>query len=676
MNFLLCWLILKANSENLVSAHLFERLNKEQRQAVETTEGRLLILAGAGSGKTSVLMARIIHLIETKKARPSEILGLTFTAKAAEEMRHRIASHLSAKDASAITLATFHSFCYKLLRQHIQHLGYLPSFTIYQERDMKRLIERWVRHEMEHEGEMPSLSIVFDLLTQLKAKGSVEKSAFKRNKWLEEMLYKLKESLPGILKAYNALDYDGLLESTVELLKACPPLLQELSGRYRYIMIDEYQDTSKVQDELSHLLATVHGNLCVVGDDDQSIYSWRGVNVRQILDFPRDIMVKLENNYRSTQTILDAANHVIAFNTERFEKVLKSQKTESHPIDIFHAPNEAAEAKAIADRIIKLRQDHSLQWHQIAVLYRSNHLAQSLELAFLEAPYQDNGDWVRGIPYQVADGTELLERSEIQDVVAFLRCAINPKDEEAWLRLLTFMPKQISPEQLKKITLHQRKEGLSLETILSKVANNQDHLELSSHSQKAAKRTLDLLGECRELFTNKDLETALLESFAKIDYQGFLKKEAKSEQVQKFKWENILSFIKILGNRSREMELSHPEDILNLTLLDTKKFTNKNDGNTNKVQFLTFHSSKGLEFEAVFLIALEDHIIPHEKSEGAKSVEEERRLFYVALTRAKSFLTLSMARQRSIRGKPQPTNPSRFLTEIPSDLLSPSLWNR
>lgn len=658
---------------------LFQKLNPEQQRAVETTEGRLLILAGAGSGKTSVLIARIIHLLRSGKANPSQILALTFTNKAAHEMRHRIAGFVDSKDAAALTLSTFHSFCYTLLKTHIHHLGYTSSFSLYEERDIKRLVERVIRENLgDHEGELPSMSTAFELLMLLKTQSKVDDPLFKKNPWFKELIYSIHSHLPAIMKAYNALDFDDLLTLTVTLLKTHPSICAKLSEQYRYIMIDEYQDTNPVQDELANLLASSHGNLCVVGDDDQSIYSWRGVNLRQILDFRHDHMVKLVRNYRSSASILQAANALIAHNKERFRKELTPHKETPHAIDIFHAPDEIKEAQGVIQRIINAKTTFAIPWSQIAILYRSNHLSKPFEMALLDGCYKENGRLHRGIPYEVVQGTSLTDRSEIRDLVAVVRYLLNPKDEESLLRIIGFIKPSISSEQLKKISAHQRATGQTLRRVLEKTAHHQELTGLSGHSHHAALTLITKIAQAQTLIMEKPLKEALLSILELFEYRKTIESESKSQTVRSFKWENILSFIDLLDRKSQEYALDDPHELLSLAMLDNRRFDHKSESEKDAVQLLTFHSAKGLEFECSFLVALEERILPHEKSllQGGAALEEERRLFYVALTRAKRLLTLSMTQERKIHGKPSPSTPSRFLFEIPQDLLSPSPWDR
>jgi DNA helicase-2/ATP-dependent DNA helicase PcrA len=437
-------------------------MNNQQQHAVETVEGRVLILAGAGSGKTRVLTYRMAHLIEKLKVPPQALLGLTFTNKAAVEMRHRMAALVGEKQAKEVTLATFHSFCLQILRTDIERLGYTLRFTLYNEHDVKRLMNYITRDILDHHGDLPSFAKAEALIQQAKSQGiPPQQLVDPTSAWHEKYVRTLYERLENAMRAYNAVDFDHLLTLTVRLLENHPDLLAKYQDRFRYIMVDEYQDTNPVQYRLISLLASKYNNLCVVGDDDQSIYGWRGANMRNILEFDYSTLIKLEQNYRSTNTILQVANAIIAKNTERHQKHLWSEKGVGSPVELFVAASEAQEAEAVVARLVDLREKEGLQWRDIAILYRSNTLSRHFEVALLKKTWRDGSQWRMGVPYQLHGSTELYERREVKDLQAYLRLIVNRQDQEALLRVINQPRRGIGEASLDKLTaIIENKESL------------------------------------------------------------------------------------------------------------------------------------------------------------------------------------------------------------------------
>lgn len=644
-------------------------LNPEQEKAIKTVKGKVLILAGAGSGKTTVLAHRIEHLLKAHQVSPVAILGLTFTNKAAEEMRQRVARMTDRHTASQITLCTFHSFCMQVLRKEIHHLGYTSSFTLYDEREVKRLLKSLARHLLEHDGDLPSLETTIEKISTAKNKAT----SLSKDTWHDQFAGQLLEKLEVSMRAYNALDFDTLLSLTVQLFEQFPDVLKRYQERFRYLMIDEYQDTNPIQYRLAALLAQEHNNLCVVGDDDQSIYGWRGAEVKYILEFQADVIIKLEQNYRSTPTILNAANGVIANNKERYNKQLWSSRETGNPIELFHAPNEIDEAQGVIQRMIYLHKHKNIPWNQMSILYRSNILARPLEEALLQAMWQKDENWVRGIPYEVFGGTELFERSEVKDLIAYMRVIANPKDEEALLRIINVPRRGISEKTLDHLTQQNRTEGLPLFEVLEKVTTFSD---LSDKAKSSVTNFVSLIKTAQSKFIPGELSSALTWLLDTIDYNRAITEDVKSEKMRAFKWENVTFCVDSLTQYDQEnLPEASLADFLSHTLLDKEKFTDKKK-NQDRVNLMTFHSAKGLEFTACFLIGIEDHILPHEKSLSEGNLEEERRLFYVALTRAKTYLTLSMSLTRKRMGKDAKSNPSRFIFEIPKHLIQLVNWKK
>lgn len=657
-------------------------LNPNQRQAVELVQGRVLILAGAGSGKTRVLTLRMGYLIQERRVSPKAILGLTFTNKAAAEMRHRLASFIDPQLASQVTLCTFHSFCMQVLRQDIENLGYTTKFSLYDEQDVQRLINLIARDILQHEGELPSLASTLAIIRQAKNKGLTPEQ-LEGSSWHDEFSKEVYQRLQASMRAYNAVDFDNLLSLTVELFERFPSILERYQERFRYIMIDEYQDTNPIQYRLASLLASKYHNLCVVGDDDQSIYGWRGADVKNILLFENATVIKLEQNYRSTNNILKAANAVIKNNQQRHEKALWSDKGEGEIIEVFHAPNELEEAQAVVKRIVKHREKYELRWRNIAILYRSNALSRQFELALMKHAWKDGEQWIQGIPYEVIGGVEFYERREVKDLCAYLRIIVNPLDQEALLRVINQPRRGIGEETLDLLTAYNRQQQMSLWDVLKGVVQRDArfiHLTLNSKARAGLEDFILTLEEAKERFEQGALANTLQWLIQRIDYQRAIKEEVKSQQMRDFKTENVQEFITSLAEFEQQAKL-HPERegtldmfVGNLTLDHQLMQANKKRRHDDCVQLMTFHSAKGLEFPACFLVGLEDHMIPHEKSLKETGLEEERRLMYVAITRARQYLTLSMAQQRKRMGKEAASRPSRFLFEIPKELFRITDW--
>lgn len=643
-------------------------LNQEQRKAVREVEGRILVLAGAGSGKTRVIVHRIAYLIEEKGVSPSMILGLTFTNKAAAEMRERLSSLIGAPLAKEVTLSTFHSFCMQILRREIEKLGYAKNFSLYNEKDLERLIQQIAREILGCDGELPSLAATRAAIQDAANKGISDKESTWHDRFSKEVYFRLQ----SLLRSYNAVSFDNLISLATALFEKHPEVLEKYQDRFRYIMIDEYQDTNLAQFRLAELLSKKYRNLCVVGDDDQSIYGWRGAEVNHILHFEADQVIKLEQNYRSTPTILEAANAVISKNKGRHAKKLWSQSGESVPIEVFNAPTDVEEAQSIVERILHYKSK-GFRWQEMAILYRSNALSRQLEMALLQASYQKEGHWVRGIPYEVFGGLEFSERSEIKDLLSYMRVIANPLDQEALLRILNVPRRGISDAFLDTLTQWNRTHQIPLWHHLKEVAEGVKPYPTHPKGVQGIRSFVDLIETAKARFLSEKLWTSLLWLIEKADYKRAIAEEVKSEKMRTFKWENIQECVNALAQYEEEItgEEKTLQGFLSDTTLAKQSFTqHTKKGKEDKVQLMTLHSAKGLEFPICFIAGLEDHILPHEKSVMTTGIEEERRLFYVGLTRARLFLTLSMARSRMRMGKACPTSPSRFLHEIPKHLLN------
>lgn len=646
------------------SSKILSRLNPEQLQAVRTVNGRLLILAGAGSGKTSVLTRRMAYLITECGTTPEALLGLTFTNKAAQEMRHRLAELLSQEIASKIAIHTFHSFCMQVLRSDIHHLGFTREFSLYDEKDLERLVKLVARDLLEHEGALPSLASTLQLISKAAGKGMAPSAEGKT--WHDQFACELYKRLCSSFRAYNALDFDHLLQKTVELYQCFPAVLEKYQERFRYIMIDEYQDTNPVQFQLAELLSAKYGNLCVVGDDDQAIYGWRGAEVKNILSFERTYEIKLQQNYRSTNTILKAANALISHNQSRHPKALWSEKGEGEPIELLISANEEKEAEAVAYMIAKLKEQKGVRFSDIAILYRSNALSRNLEIALMKQTWMHGNQIAYGIPFQIFGGVEFYERREVKDLLAYLRIILNPRDEEALLRVINLPRRGIGEAALDRLTSHARQEKVPLLTLLETT----DLPELSSKARGNLSHFLSTLSLARQKFASEKPSSVLKWLVEEVKFKKAIEEDVKSDKMRAFKWENVEELINQLAHYEEHHPASSIADFVsNLTLdMQMRHFAKEQEGG-DRVSLMTFHSAKGLEFTYCFLVGVEDHLIPHEKSLKETGIEEERRLMYVALTRAKERLCISMSMLRKRMGQETGSRPSRFLHEIPKELL-------
>lgn len=653
------------------------RLNPEQHEAVTTTEGYVLVLAGAGSGKTRVLTLRIAYLILQKHVDPSSIVAMTFTNKAASEMKERLIKLIGTKLAAKVFIGTFHSFCLQLLKQHIQHLGYSDNFSLYSEAEVKRIFKQLAASYLEEEGELPPLENSFQMIQMAKTLGDTPFD--KKNSWHDKFLKSTFESLKVSMRAFNAVDFDGLLELSCQLFEKHHDLIKGYLQKIGYVMIDEYQDSNPMQFKIATHLAHYSRNLFVVGDDDQSIYGWRGAKIENILHFPADVKIKLEQNYRSSPTILHAANTVIGHNQNRHQKTLKSNARHDQKITIFHAPTELEEAQAIALKICRMKEELNLKFSDFAILYRSNALSRAFEIALSQMVYKSDTGLKRGVPFVVYGGTEFYERAEIKDVTAYLRLCFNPQDQEALLRIINVPRRGLSDKTLDLVTSYQRQEGHGLYATLTELSDpftlHPLRDKLSSKALASIAEFYESIEKAKSSFAQKqNFHTTLKALLEDIDYKSAIKEDVKSEKMRNFKEESVNLFLDNL----KSFETSYPhlglsDFLATINLDDNFNLDAKNQ--QDAVSLMTLHSSKGLEFEVCFIVGLEDHILPHEKSLKQSSLEEERRLFYVGLTRGKAKVILSMAKKRARNGKLEESAPSRFLFEIPQELLEITTHN-
>ncbi|HPA40867.1 MAG TPA: UvrD-helicase domain-containing protein [Candidatus Hydrogenedentes bacterium] len=645
---------------------LLSGLNPPQRAAVEHTEGPVLTLAGAGSGKTRVITRRVAYLVASGLAAPENILAVTFTNKAAGEMRERVAE-LIGRDAAARTLvSTFHSFCVRVLRREITALGYRSNFTISSESDARTLLRR-VLDDLgaQHERFDPGLFLSAISLAKNTGKSldqAADGAAGKDDKYAQYM-QEVFSRYDSALRAANSLDFDDLLSLTLRLWKEHPDSLAALRRRFRYVMVDEYQDTNKVQYELLLAIAGGHRNLFVVGDDDQSIYGWRGADVRNILGFEKDFpdarVITMDQNYRSTETILAAANHVIAHNTARRPKNLWSALGKGRKLDHFVVADEEEEARAAVEWLANIREKAGAKPGDFAILYRSNLQSRPFEIALRRA----------GVPYAVYGGQEFFERAEVKDILSYLKIIANPRDEAAFLRVVNMPRRGIGDAVLHHAHEICRTEGKSLGMALAAML---ERGAAPKAAELGMRRFLSILAHFRKRFRERDgaMGAILRDLVAEIGYLEELQRTSRTPEQYEVRRESVEAVVNAAALYEADAEHPSLSGFLDTSSLNGgDKPERGGEKRQDAVSLMTIHSAKGLEFPFVFIVGMEEGTLPHDRSVKEGGLEEERRLFYVALTRGQRHVTLFEAVMRTVRGKEKTTKPSRFLAELPPDLV-------
>ena len=637
---------------------IYDTLNDMQQKAVFHVDGPLLILAGAGSGKTRVLTHRAAYLIEEKGVNPWNIMAITFTNKAAGEMRERI-DNIVGFGSESIWVSTFHSSCVRMLRRYIDKLGYDTNFTIYDSDDSKTVMKdicKKLNIDTKYLKEKTILAAISNAKNEMMSPEQyiLEHTGDYSKKRIGEAYKEYQDRL----KKNNALDFDDLLVKTVELFLNCPEVLDHYQERFKYIMVDEYQDTNTVQFRFVSLLAAKYGNLCVVGDDDQSIYKFRGANIENILNFekvfPDALVIKLEQNYRSTKMILDAANAVIANNKNRKDKKLWTDKTEGGKIIFRQVDNALDEAQVIADEIDTLVRSGAYSYNSCACLYRTNAQSRLIEERFIR----------ENIPYKIFGGVNFYQRKEIKDIIAYLKTVDNGKDDVAVKRIINVPKRGIGLTTVDKVQTFADANNISFyETLL-----NQNAMDILGRSASKVKPFADFIQRMKAEAEYVSL-TELVDKILKET--GYLQELIiENTDESKARIENIDEFITKVAdyvNREDEPTLNgFLEEVALVSDIDSL------DENSDYVALMTIHSAKGLEFPKVFLCGMEDGLFPGYMSimsDDKTEVEEERRLCYVAITRAMESLTITSAKQRMIRGETQYNKMSRFVQEIPRLLM-------
>lgn len=638
---------------------LINGLNEQQKEVVITTDGPILVLAGAGSGKTKALTHRLSFLLEQGLAHPSEILAVTFTNKAAKEMESRVYKLLEAigyPNQEPILLVTFHSFGAKVLREHAKRLGYDSYFTIYDESDQLQMVKKVLKEINISESQLEPKQAQ-RWINNKKADDSRNQKKFinaaPRFQILEEVFQHYEKSM---LKA-NAMDFSDLLYKTYLLFKNHPDVLSFYSSRFKYIMVDEYQDTNFLQYQLIKMLSQGHGNLCVVGDEDQSIYSWRGADISNILDFevdyPQSKVIRLEQNYRSTQKIVLAASAVIRNNVSRKGKELFTSNDPGRPIHFQLESNDFDEARWVTRQIQKIKNNNQISWSQFCILYRTNAQSRLFEEQLR----------LMGVPYRIVGGLRFYDRAEIKDILSYLRIICNPKDDVAFRRIINVPTRGIGKTTVEKLVDVGVSRGLSLWEVSRFVVQEK---MLPSGTLTKLKNFLELL----EKLSSSLSEKSLLEFYVYLlEETGYLKSlKTENTEESKSRVQNLEEFSNAIEQYEKEsLEASLSGFLEEMALVSD---LDQVDLNHEAVTMMTVHMAKGLEFPYVFVVGLEENLFPSSRGEeNPENLEEERRLFYVAMTRAEKELFLSAAKQRRFWGQEQFNPVARFVSEIPSEYI-------
>jgi len=637
---------------------LLNDLNPVQQKAVLETEGPLLVFAGAGSGKTRVLTYRIAYLIQEKGVRPWNIFAVTFTNKAADEMRERV-EKLLGRSARGTWVSTFHSAGARILRQHIEALGFKRNFAIYDEQDQERHLKT-IMKELNLDFKMFPPRAIQSGIEQLKNEG-ITADQYSPNPYniFQKRLALVYQRYQEDLKRNNALDFGDLLTFVTILFRRFPEILRSYQELCRYVMVDEFQDTNLIQYQLIKQMAKAHGNVCVVGDDDQSIYRWRGAEVGNILNFEKDFpeakVITLEQNYRSTQNILEAANHVVRKNRYRKEKKLWTENPEGEPLIFYVAEDETDEARFVVQKVMEhISTGESVRsYRDMAVFYRINAQSRALEDELVK----------NRIPYTVVGGMKFYERKEIRDVLAYLKLIDNPSDGLSLKRIINVPTRGIGEKTTEKIEAFSREKGLPLYEGLRQ-AIGEDWL--SPGVKVKMKEFIQWIEEFRKDAGFLTLSQLTLAILAKTEYLQRLKEEGTDEAFSKM--ENIDELINVMMGLEQGEEKVSLESFLDKVSLVTDVDLYEDKG--NRVSLMTLHCAKGLEFPVVSIVGIEEGLLPHyRRGEEIEDMEEERRLFYVGMTRAKQKLFLSRAEERSTFGVGRANLPSRFLDELPLELM-------
>lgn len=649
------------------------RLNPRQQEAVRYIDGPCLVLAGAGSGKTSVITTKIAYLVQACGMSARRIAAVTFTNKAAREMKERVGQMLKGREGHGLTVSTFHTLGLNIIRRELKALGYRPGFSLFDPEDAKALLRDLMQKDAQVDADQ--INAVQQRISAWKndliLPGQAMSHAADDDELFAARVY---EAYNRHLKAYNAVDFDDLILLPVVLLRDDPEALVRWRKRIHYMLVDEYQDTNVSQYQLVQLLMGERQTFTVVGDDDQSIYAWRGARPENLVtlgeDFPRLRVVKLEQNYRSTGTILRAANTLIANNPHVYEKTLWSEMGEGAPIRVVVNRHEEAEAERVASEILTRRIKEKAEWRDFAVLYRGNFQARLLELKLQH--YQ--------VPYKLSGGTSFFSRNEIKDAMAYLRLLINPADDNAFLRIVNVPRREIGPGTLEKLANYANApatgRGISLFAACHELGLAE---QLPVRAVERLGRFTHFIDGVRRRMDQGDAIAAIRDMLREMDYEAWLYQNASAPTIAERRMANVWILIDQLeksmqadpeeSSASEETETDSVEAAISRLVLRDILEQQAEEDDSDRVQLLTMHASKGLEFPHVYLMGLEEELLPHRNAIEAGTVEEERRLAYVGITRARRTLTLTLARQRKAYGELMDCAPSRFLDELPAEDL-------
>ena len=635
------------------------RLNPRQQEALEAITGPVLVLAGAGSGKTSVITQKIAYLIAECGLKGHQIIALTFTNKSAREMKERVSSLMTGKEARGLTVSTFHNLGLNIIRKEVEALGYKPGFSIFDSQDVLALLKDLTHKEFEAAEDAcePIQHLISNWKNDLISPSRAMAGANGPDQVLAARVY---EAYQKTLKLYNGVDFDDLILQPVELFKHRADILEKWHNKVRYLLVDEYQDTNSSQYLLVKQLVGQRSNFTVVGDDDQSIYAWRGARPENLAelqaDFPSLKVVKLEQNYRSTGRILKVANQLIANNPHEFSKALWSDKAFGDPVRVISCRNEDAEAERIATEILQFQLQNEAEFRDFAILYRSNHQARLMELKLQS--YK--------VPYKVSGGQSFFARTEVKDIMAYLKILLNPADDNAFLRIVNTPRREIGAATLEKLVNYANYRGESLIRACQEIGLEQF---ISGAALARVKEFGHWIEHLSQKSQQEDPIASVRQMVRDMEYQDWLLQTSSGPPMAEKRMANVETLISSLQS-SLEKAVAKNDNadmgdaVARLVLMDLLERQEEED-ETDRVQMMTLHSAKGLEFPHVFLMGMEEELLPHRNAVDEGNVEEERRLAYVGITRAKRTLAITLARKRKQYGELVECSPSRFLDELP-----------
>ncbi|QIR15790.1 DNA helicase Rep [Shewanella aestuarii] len=638
------------------------KLNPGQNDAVHYVSGPCLVLAGAGSGKTRVIINKIAYLVEKCGYQARNIAAVTFTNKAAREMKERVAQSMGRKEARGLWISTFHTLGLEIIKREHKVVGLKAGFSLFDDQDTFALLKELTENELDEDKDL--IKALASAISNWKGDLVVPEQAIKRGGDERTQLFaKLYQRYAQHMKSYNALDFDDLILLPTLLLRHNEEVRTRWQTRIQYLLVDEYQDTNTSQYELVKLLVGERARFTVVGDDDQSIYSWRGAKPQNLVllgtDFPKLRLIKLEQNYRSSQRILRAANILIANNPHVYEKSLFSELAYGEPLRVLFAANEEQEAERVVAEIIRHKFVGRTQFGDYAILYRGNHQSRLLERALM----------TNRIPYKLSGGTSFFARAEIKDIMAYLRLVVNPDDDNAFLRVVNLPKRGIGPATLERLGNYANQKHISLfEAIFD--------AELNHHLAPAAMASLYQFGkfivDTGEIAKRGESVDAIKQLIRSINYEDYLYETSTSAKAAEMRMKNISELYRwvteMLEGDELDEPMTLPEVVTRLTLRDMME-RNQEDEGGDQVQLMTLHASKGLEYPYVFMVGVEERILPHQSSIDEDNVDEERRLAYVGITRAQKELWFTLCRERRQFGETMRCEPSRFLMELPQDDL-------